>query len=134
MRPTEQDIYHLITNQKLKKIAEIFHEGISGMYVVLKILDEQKKELSAGDISEILEVTTARTAVILSTLCKKGLIIKTKSKLDARKTIVKITDMGLLVLKERKQKIFDTIKKIMSRLNDDDIENFCTIMQKLSDF
>lgn len=130
MRPTAQDIYFLIGDYRFKKVTEILHDGTTGMYVVLKILDDNK-ELSAGDVSEALGVTTARTAVILKTLEKKGLVKKTKSETDARKTIVKITNAGLLSLNERKQKIIGTIENYMSVLNDNDAKNFYDILQKL---
>lgn len=131
MGPTAQDIYFLLSNSKLKKIAEIFQDGFTGMFVVLKILDNAKKELSAGDISEMFGVTTARTAVVLNVLEKKGYINKTKSSLDARKTIVKLTDKGLTSLNERKQKIINAIEHLMSCLDNNDIKNFYNILQKL---
>lgn len=133
MKPTAQDIYSLLSNQKFKKVTEIFQDGLTGMFVVLKILDEANKELSAGDISETFGVSTARTAVILATLEKKGFVIKTKSELDARKTIVKLTTNGLTALNERKCKIITTIESFMSKLNDNEVNNLYQILNKLAD-
>lgn len=131
MKPTAQDVYLLLGNSKLKVISETFQDGFTGMFVVLKILDNAKKELSAGDISQTFGVTTARTAVILNTLEKKGYIIKNKSDSDARKTIVKLTDEGLIALNERKQKIINAIEELMSNLSDKDIKSFYKVLQKL---
>lgn len=131
MKPTSQDFYLLFCNSKVRRVAETIQDGFSGMFVVLRILAEADKELSAGDISHTLSVTTARTAVILLTLKKKGYIVKSKSSLDARKTSVKITQKGIDALSQRKERVFESIDKFLSKLDDSEITEFFQITQKL---
>lgn len=101
------------------------------MYVGLKIIYDSNTELSAGDISEIFKVTTTRTAVILSTLEKKGLILKLKSEFDTRKTIVKITEKGVKELLNRKTKILEMINCILLKFSDEDKETLYNLICKI---
>lgn len=131
MAKTANDFYLLFCNNEFKKVTETINDGFSGMYFVLKILSDTSKEFSAGDISETFQVSTARTAVILKTLEGKGYIIKSKSKNDARKTIVKITDKGTEILNERISVLLSKINGYLSKLNDYECENFYEILKKL---
>lgn len=84
-----------------------------------------------GDISEIFKVTTTRTAVILSTLEKKDLILKLKSEFDTRKTIVKITEKGVKELLNRKTKILEMINCMLLKLSDEDKETLYNLRCKI---
>ena len=66
----------------------------AGIGAVLRVLYEYDGTVTAGQISEILEVSTARVAVLLKKMDSKGLITKKHSTDDARVTIVSITEHG----------------------------------------
>lgn len=131
METTAQDFYLLFCDHKIKKVSDVIQDGFSGMYLVLRFLGEEKKEYSAGDLSQMLGLTTARTAVILLTLKKKGYIVRSKSQEDARKTIVKITPKGAAALEERKAKIFDKIDSFLKKLDEHEIGQLFHILEKL---
>lgn len=129
--PTAQDFYFLFCNRKFKRLTKTIQDGYSGMYFALKILSEAKTPLSAGKISCLFETSTARTAVILSTLEKKGYITKSKDPSDARKTIVSITSEGETALQKRKQIIFSTIDELLSTLDNTQKEQFYELLQTI---
>lgn len=131
MELTAEDFYLLFANHNFKRVTEDIKEDFSGMYFVLKILDDAGQEMSAGDISEIFGVSTARTAVILSTLKMKGLINKTKHSLDARKTIVTITNKGKELLNNRKEILFGKINYFLGKLNSEEKNTFYNLLKKL---
>lgn len=131
MKLSANDFYLLFCNHKFKKITEALQDGFTGIYFVLRILADSENELSAGDIAEAFNVTTARTAVILTTLEKKGFITKTKSSQDARRTIVKITDVGMKALEDRKEKVFASVDGFLSKLTKSEVKEFYKILQKL---
>lgn len=131
MNKTAQDFYLLFSSHKFKKVNDCLQDGFSGMYVVLKIIEDAEQELSAGDISEIFGVSTARTAVVLTTLEKREYIKKSKSDLDARKTIVKITEKGSKILNERKEELFFTINQFLSKLSEEETNNLYKIIEKI---
>lgn len=131
MNPSPQDFFNLVCNNSFKRISEIIQDGFSGMYFVLRLLSDAKEKLLAGDISEQFGVTTARTAVILATLEKKGLIEKNKSEEDGRKTFVEITNLGTQIIEKRKAEILEKIGFFLNKLSDDEKSNFYSILQKL---
>lgn len=131
MKKTAQDFYLLFCNHKFKKVSETIQDGFSGMYFVLRILAEAGKDLFAGDISDIFKVSTARTAVILNTLEKKGFVFKSKSDVDARKTVVRITESGQKILEDRKNRIFTALDKFLAKLNEEETQQFYNILNKL---
>lgn len=131
MKPTPQDFYTIFCNCKFRKVVEMMQEGFSGMFFVLKILENAEEGLLAGDISAVFGVTTARTAVILATLERKGYIHKARGKDDARKTIVTITERGSRALAERKARIFGELDLILQRLGERDADEMYHILQKL---
>ncbi|MDL2300168.1 MarR family winged helix-turn-helix transcriptional regulator [Clostridiaceae bacterium OttesenSCG-928-D20] len=67
----------------------------AGMGAVLRLLSQSKEPVSAGQISEALGVSTARVAVLLKKMSAKSLITKETSEVDARITIVRLTETGL---------------------------------------
>lgn len=131
MQPNANDFYNLICNGNFKRITDAIQDGFSGMYYVLRILHNAKEKLLAGDISDIFGVTTARTAVILSTLEKKGYIEKSKSDNDARKTLVVITPKGREAIEARKRKIFSEIDRFLTKLTSKEVASFYNILHKL---
>lgn len=131
MKFCAEDFYLSLSNNKFKKFSQVIQDGHSGIFFVLKILDDTQKEMTAGDIADIFGVTTARTAVILNTLEKKGYLSKSKSSIDARKTIVSITESGHIALEQRKVVIFEMINTMLSKLTDEEISTLFNILQKL---
>lgn len=131
MNPSAEDFYVLFTNHKFKKVSETIQDGFAGMYFVLRKLDEADTKLSAGDISEMFGVSTPRTAVILATLKRKGFITKTKASLDARKTIVEITDAGRRALASRRDNVFSTIDNMLNKLSSDERISLYSTLHKL---
>ncbi len=128
---TSMDFYRLLLNHKSRKLNEILQEGFSRMYYILRILVEKNGETTAGDIASILGVSTPRVAVMLKTLEKKGLVLKKKSCLDGRKTIVKITEKGTKVIEERKDKLFDSLESLLLKLNEEETDNFYFLLDKI---
>lgn len=126
-----EDFYTLVCGNKFKKISDTIQDGQGGMYYVLKILSESASELTSGEISEKFQVSTARTAVMLSTLEKKGYIQKAKAKDDGRKTIVKITPLGNTALNDRMGKILEVFDEYLKKLNMLERENLYSLLNKL---
>lgn len=131
MKLSANDFYLLFEHHKFRAATEIMHDGLSGMFFVLKVLADAQADLSAGDVAEILGVTTARTAVVLSTLEKKGFITKSKSSEDARKTIVRITEEGAIALEARRIQLFAMVDQLLGKLSKGEVKELHKILQKL---
>lgn len=131
MKLSANDFYLLFENHKFRAATEIMHDGLSGMFFVLKVISDVHADMSAGDVAEILNVTTARTAVVLSTLEKKGFITKFKSNEDARRTIVRITEEGAIALEKRRVQLFGMVDQLLGKLSKGEIKDLYKILQKL---
>lgn len=131
MRPTSQEFHELVCKGHSRKFADFLQDGFSGMFVVLKYIKETEGEISAGDISQKFCVSTARTAVILSNLQKKGYITKTKSSADARKTLVQLTEQGKEAILKREEKIISMIDELLDKLTDQEAESLYNIIKKI---
>lgn len=95
---------------------------------------EQKKEVSAGDISNFLNVSTARIAVVLKKLVKKDLIKKTTSQTDKRKTIVCLTKKGEDYCKNLRETLIEKLNNFFLFLGEEDTKNFLRLMQKMREY
>lgn len=131
MKLDGEDFYNLCSNNNFREIVEKIEDGYSGMFYILKILSEAKEELTAGDVTNKFGTSTARTAVALTNLEKKGYITRTKSESDQRQTIVKITGDGLIALNSRKNELFSNIHRYLEKLSTKEQKQLYQILQKL---
>lgn len=98
---------------------------------VLMTLKFHKDNIVAGDVSKNLNLTSGRTATILKSLEKKGLITKSKSQEDARQTIVCLTDSGKNFAKEHSEKILGHFTRLLEYLGEEDAKEFIRINKRL---
>lgn len=125
-----QEFFKKLSQKNFKNFFT-FLEDNRCTFTILKFLNETEKEILAGDISKSLNLSTARVAVALSSLEKKGLIEKVKSNEDARKTIVNITPNGVIALDERQNKIINKINSLLENLSIKDSKILLEIISKL---
>lgn len=127
-------VYALLGSAKLQKARALLQDGFAGMYAALKLLceaDDDGRELCAGDISAAFGVSTARTAVVLSALEKKGWVRKGKSPTDGRKTLVRVTETGRAALETRLRQVYRLIEELLGGLSEAETEALLGLLQKL---
>lgn len=103
----------------------------AGVGAVIRILNNSPEPVSAGQISEIMHVSTARTAVLLKKMSQKNLIIKLGDKDDRRKTIVCLSETGKQTAERLKDELFKQISKIIDIAGIEKIEQFMTLSEEL---
>lgn len=86
--------------QQLKKAPLSQHfqnidSSAAGMRAILLYLSDADEAVTAGMISDNMNVSTARVAVLLKKMAAKGLITKEQDPADARKVIVRLSERGL---------------------------------------
>ena len=106
-----------------------------GVGAVIRYLHESKGEtdVTAGDISEFLHVSTARVAVLLRKMESKGLIARIRSKNDARVTIVRLTEHGEETAESMLEKLRQQIGKAIDRVGYERMLNFVETFHELQD-
>lgn len=112
-------------------LTDFLNEFSRGEIGVLSYLAFDKNEASSGELSEKLNVTTARIASILNSLENKDYIKRKDDNLDKRKTIVVITDKGKELANNTKKDIIDKIVKVIKEIGYDELEEYARIALKI---
>ena len=126
-----QEIIEELCKLEAKKCIDFLDDKIRGSYPLLKYLCESKEEVSAGALSKVLNVSTARIAVMLCNLEFKKLVIKKKSEEDARITIVCITDKGKEFVEKTNEEIVNYFLKGFEKLEDEELCEIKLLIKKL---
>ncbi len=89
-----ESIFERLEKINAKAAFNCVDETKAGIGAVLRLLNDARETVTAGRISEILGVSTARVAVLLKKMEAKGLITKERDSGDARITVVRLTELG----------------------------------------
>ena len=119
-----------------RKFLNGMDEGIKGAgptIIELHKAECEGIEMTAGDLSAKFNVSTAREAVLLNTLEEKGLIQWYKSDIDARKTFVRLTDLGRTKAMEIQNYWENLMTRLLKDVSDDDLEAFFRVLAKMAD-
>ena len=124
---SEAEIWEILSEFNSIKPVEFLQQidvNSMGIGKVLGFISCANREVSAGEISEYMEVSTARVAVLLKKMSDKGLIVKHSDPKDARRVLVSITEEGRKVLKEKRDEILLYSGAVIERFGKDKIEDF----------
>ena len=125
-----KQMLNTLTQKPPKRMPSDFDNGLKGSTAIVKIIDYYGV-ISAGEIAEKLNLTTPRVAVALNMLEGKGIIEKTKDEKDGRKTIVKLTKKGKIMLEDKKTKIEQNLLKVFQNLTDEELVTFVELIKKI---
>ena len=124
---SEAEVWRILSEFNSIKPVEFLQQidvNSMGIGKVLGFISCANREVSAGEISEYMEVSTARVAVLLKKMSDKGLIVKHSDPNDARRVLVSITDEGRTLLKEKREEILLYAGAIIDRFGKEKIEDF----------
>jgi len=133
--------YELVAEEFLSKIFKLhqekqglFTEGLRGETVALIYLEKMGGGVSPCEISDKMAVSSARVAVILNGLEKKGFITRRIDSDDRRQIIVDLTEDGLEQARKNFQNAKDVYVDMLQFLGEQDAEAFVRIMGRLIEF
>lgn len=102
-----------------------------GIGAALQLLYESEEEVTAGRISDVLKVSTARVAVLIKKMVSKGLVTKEQSARDARVTIVRLTDFGTRTVEEVWGDICQKIGTVIDTVGEERLFTFFSIAEEI---
>ena len=102
-----------------------------GIGFVLLYLREAEGVVYSGDLARELNVSTARIAVLLKNMEKNGLLTRSASRKDARRTIIALTPAGIAQVDEMREHILDAAELLIERVGKDDLDEFLRISMKM---
>lgn len=103
----------------------------AGIGAVLRLLYESNEAVTAGRISEVLGVSTARVAVLIRKMVSKGLIIKEHGVMDARITIVRLTEFGTQTFEKMKEDLYRQMGIVIDTIGEERLIEFITIAEEI---
>lgn len=103
----------------------------AGIGAVLRMLYDSNGTVTAGQISEVLGVSTARVAVLLKKMAAKGLITKAHDCNDARVTIVRLTEKGGDIVVQMRDDLFTQIGNIIDTIGEERLMEFIGISKEI---
>lgn len=124
---------HLLALQPYKFYKAI-SEGNAGIGAVLRYLDEAQEDVTAGNISEFMHVSTARVAVLLRKMESQGLISKEGNAEDARITIVRLSDKGKERVRHIHDDIYTKVNNMIDKIGLKKMMDFITISAEIRTF
>ncbi len=131
----DHEVAELIFNQLRENpkssLADILTEFNRGEVGVLSYLAFDNDKATAGELSEKLNVSTARIASILNSLENKEYINRKEDKKDKRKTLVFITKKGKKLATTAKKEVLDKITKVIKEVGHNEINEYVKIVLKI---
>ena len=106
-------------------------KNAAGIQAILKYLSETDEQVTAGDISDHLNVSTARVAVLLKKMEAKGLIERGRDPVDGRVVLVRISECGRQTAKELRDDICRSLGEMIDRVGMDRMLEFAAISNEI---
>ena len=105
----------------------------AGMEAILQLLLEADQTLTAGMLSEAMNVSTARMAVLLRKMSEKGLIVKETHALDGRVTVVRLTEHGEAIAGKKREEALRQIGAVIDKVGMERMLEFIRISKEIKE-
>ena len=130
---TQDEVELILENLQEVHPAEFFktlNEENAGIGAVLRYLNEAEGDVTAGNISKYLHVSTARVAVLLKKMEAQGLT-KEDDAYDARITIVHISPKGEEKIRQIHDEIYAEVSKVIDKVGIERMMDFILISNEI---
>lgn len=114
-----------------KAFFQTMDETQAGIGAVLRFLSGAEGTVTAGRIAELMNVSTARVAVLLKKMVAKGLIIKEADPSDARITVVQLSEKGEKTAATIRANIHRQIGLVIDRIGMERMLEFAEVSQMI---
>lgn len=104
-----------------------FNEKWAGIGAVLQLLYGSTDGVTAGQISEVLKVSTARVAALLKKMEEKELITREHGGVDARVVIVRLTEHGTETVREMRANMYRQVELLIDEIGEERLLEFVDI-------
>lgn len=122
-----------MSDSRPKKLFKNFDKTNAGIGCVMNCLFETEKSVSAGEISQFMNVSTARVAVLLRKMTEKGLIDRTGDPDDARKSMISLSEKGREIMEKHRESFLVFFSSVIERMGKERFEEFISMSEELRD-
>ena len=110
---------------------KLIGKNARGECFVLRCLARSKAPLLPSDLSEQSHASTARIAVVLNTLEKKGLISRAIDPTDRRRILVSLTNVGQGYVAVVRTQLREDMKHLLEELGEQDAREYLRITKRI---
>lgn len=131
LQQTQTLLFKLFNDQK-NHIFKFIENSQCGMKKALFLIYLSEEPLYALDISNSLEISMARTTILLQKLEKKNFIIKEVDKEDKRKAYIKLTEEGYKEVEDQLSKIYKLVDFLTLNIGFEKLYTFIDILKEIN--
>lgn len=102
-----------------------------GECFVLRCLLRSTTPLMPSDLSAMTQSSTARIAVVLNTLEKKGYVTRAIDQADRRRVLVTITPAGTAYIRGVREQARDRMRQLLEELGEADAAEYLRITERI---
>ena len=133
--------YEALANALLNKMYELnktrpqrnLNEGMRGEGFVLQYIIHRGGSVIPGEISTFMNISSARMAVALNSLERKGFVTRRIDPSDRRRILVDLTEKGQQIAREKKEHMLRHATQMMERLGEHDAVELVRIMDRVAE-
>lgn len=129
----ERELIRLMVENRHGAFSKI-EKSHQGETMVIKFLDILGEPTSPKHIAEALNLSSARIAVLLGSLEKKGQVVRNMDPDDRRRINVTLTECGKKQANAEKKEMSDKMIKIFNQMGKEDTVKFVELMTKFIDY
>jgi DNA-binding MarR family transcriptional regulator len=107
-------------------------ETMRGEACIIYVIAQKGGGVLPGEISNEMGISSARTAVALNNLEKKGLITRQMDRSDRRKILVDLTLAGQILVEHHNRTMLESAVRIIEALGERDAKELVRILGKLA--
>lgn len=127
-----EEFMEMMTMLRKKEPNKFISESMQGEVVTLHYIMQHNGDVLPSEISNDMDVSSARVAATLNSLENKGYITRQIDKNDRRRILVSLTPNGKEIASKNKEKIIRIVSKMLSDLGEHDAKEFVRITGKLA--
>ncbi len=125
----------LLKMQVLRKAAphRNINEALQGESFVLRFIHCHNGDVLPSEISNEMEVSSARVAAALNSLENKGLITRQIDLSDRRKILVRLTDKGKEVAERHQREVIADTANLLQQMGEQDAKEYVRLIGRLGE-
>ncbi|MDF9842959.1 MULTISPECIES: MarR family transcriptional regulator [unclassified Paenibacillus] len=126
------DAYLIVTRQISARIKERIAEGLTtDQFLILRLIKAQE-QCTSTYLAESVCVGKSSITAIINRLDEAGMIERTRDENDRRLVYLSLTEQGEEVYQLAEKQVKDVISPYLLHFEEDDIEKFITMFEKLA--
>jgi DNA-binding MarR family transcriptional regulator len=119
--------------QNIHNFQKKMNDSLHGETVILHSIACKNCDVLPGQISDEINVSSARVASALGSLESKGYITRRIDENDRRKILVSATESGKVFAKKQHQEFINGLSSLLTSLGEEDAKEYIRLMNKIAE-